>query len=57
MPSPLVRLAALRNAANHAPLVVRSGEEQEFVLDTPNKYVLPIPLRVLNANTKLEPNV
>ncbi len=36
---------------------VRSGEEQEFVLDTPNKYVLPIPLRVLNANTKLEPNV
>lgn len=36
---------------------VRPGEEQDFVLDSPNKYVLPIPLRVLNANTKLEPNV
>ena len=36
---------------------VRPGEEQDFVLDSPNQYVLPIPLRVLNANTKLEPNV
>lgn len=36
---------------------VRLGEEQDFVLDVPNKYVLPIPQRVLNANTKLEPNL